>query len=72
MTSALTATCVDLGERMQIVVTDHGSTQPTSRALTGLAKADADRQAFDGRVLDSRSFAPFRFRHDLARRPPKP
>jgi hypothetical protein len=40
----------DFGESIQVVVTDHGSTQPLLCALTGLAKADADRQPFAGRV----------------------
>ena len=32
--------------------------------------ANVPRLLVDPFVLDSRSFAPFRFRHDLARRPP--
>jgi hypothetical protein len=34
--------------------------------------ANIPRLLVDPFVLESRSFAPFRFRHDLARRPPMP
>src|SRR6516164_4849108 len=34
--------------------------------------ANIPRLSVDPFVLDSRSFAPFRFRHDLARKPPMP
>ena len=58
----------------QVLLKSLPQSVPGTVLIAGLPKvwANIPRLLVDPFVLESRSFAPFRFRHELARRPPMP